>query len=146
MIKNLIHVTFISYVWKRYKFIIISTALLFISFWLIGKLHQDFLSYSDLNNDKQYVGWSFLIKWFAYLAGIAVYFWFNDRHSRLEKNSDAVSSNARDKHKKNSRTSALADNQDAEPNTKDHFAEIRQKPRLRSTADFVIEKHKNKDC
>ena len=146
MIKNLFHITLISYIWKRYKAIIISTLSLFFYFWLIGKLHEDFVSYGHLNDDKQYIGLSFLLKWFAFFTGFIVYFVFNTRYRGSVKRKKTTKNNfpsklSRSKNKKE--VSVLSNNQSSESDKTDLFKDILKKEKLRSVADFIIEKNKN---
>jgi hypothetical protein len=123
MIKNLFRLTVLSYVWARYKFVITSTLLLFAYFWLVAEVHEDFVEFIGLNNDTQYLGVSFLVKWLALILGTLVYFALNGRRRRA---------------------SAIARKpSQAEPETaEDPFESIRQKDRLRSAADFVVERKK----
>jgi hypothetical protein len=129
MLKNILHLTLLGVLWKRYKSIIISTMLLFVYFWLVSKLHQDYVSYSELNKDHEFLALSFFIKWCAFFIGVVIYLFFNSFYPRAAKPDrskvDQVKKEAAEK-----------------PTTPDPFNEIRQKPRLRSRADFVIEKNK----
>ncbi len=136
MIKNLFRITVLGFIWKRYKIVIVSTIALFIYFWLVGMLHEDFVSYSDLNDDKQYVGLSFIIKWFAFVAGFIVYIALNSRHLNREvkpKNNSSVLSERLEGVSYGGKPSEHEDPFDA----------IRKKGKLRSKADFIIEKNKN---
>lgn len=139
MIKNLFHITLITYVWKRYKAIIISTLILFFYFWLIAKLHEDFVSYGHLNDDQQYIGLSFFLKWLGFLTGFIVYFIFNSRFLRSGNRLDSNKASAlgvlgtRDNHKN------ASSDLDGNARQSDPFEAIRNKKRLRSVADFIIE-------
>ena len=106
-----------------------STFVLFLYLWLIGKLHQDYVNYSELNSDHEYLALSFVIKWCAFFLGIMVYLLLNSLFPRSKKLVPTVA-------KKNQKTES---DQDA---VVDPFAEIRQRKKLRSRADFIIEKHK----
>ena len=124
MFKQLFKLTFITLVWSRYKPVIVSTFLLFIFFWLTHKVHADFLTYSELQNSDDNIGLSFIIKWLVLIAGIFLYFIYNHLAGKPRKSKT-----------KNKRTEKADKN--------DPFAEIRQKDKLRSKADFIVEK-KNK--
>jgi len=129
MLRNLVQLTLLSVFWRRYKSIILSTFVLFLYLWLIGKLHQDYVNYSELNSDHEYLALSFVIKWCAFILGIMVYLLLNSLFPRSKKLVPTVA-------KKNQKTES---DQDA---VVDPFAEIRQRKKLRSRADFIIEKHK----
>lgn len=130
MIKNLLHITLLSYVWKRYKMMIISTVALFAYFWLIGKIHEDFINYARLNANTQYIGLSFALKWLAFFVGFIVYFVLNTRYLGSGK------------HKKRAKAAASEppEKPNAEADEDDPFEAIRKKAKLRSAADFLIEK------
>jgi hypothetical protein len=129
MLRNLVQLTLLSVFWRRYKSIILSTFVLFLYLWLIGKLHQDYVDYSELNNDHEYLALSFVIKWCAFILGIMIYLLLNSLFPRSKKLVPTVA-------KKNQKTGS---DQHA---VVDPFAEIRQRKKLRSRADFIIEKHK----
>lgn len=134
MFKQLFRLTVVTYVWKRYKAIIVSTVILFVFFWLVGQLHQDYLSYGNLNKDTQHIGLSFVIKWVAFIVGFIIYVFFNSWHAKRASQSsnlpqDSVS------------TAPLAgDTSNLGVKDNDPFDEIRKKDKLRSKADMVIEK------
>jgi len=125
MLKPLFKITFVTLVWKKYKQIIISTLLLFLFMWLASKIHQDYLEYSELRNNTE-VGWSFIVKWLTLASGIIVYVFY---HSWRTSSSSK---------KTNSK------NQKAAADKHDPFASLRTKGRLRSKADFIIEKNNKK--
>jgi len=95
MFKQFFRLTVVAYIWKRYKTIIISTLVLFIFFWVVSQLHADYVSYGDLNHDKQYIGLSFVIKWIAFVAGLVVYFLVNSWAFRSSKRNNAKNNQAR---------------------------------------------------
>ncbi|MGB2465446.1 MAG: hypothetical protein ACPH96_02170 [Porticoccaceae bacterium] len=123
MIKNLFRLTVLSYVWTRYKFVITSTLLLFAYFWLVGEVHKDFVEFIGLNNDTEHLGVSFLVKWLALMLGVLVYFALN----RRRRGSSATDSRL---------------TQTAPETSEDPFEAIRKKDKLKSAADFVVERKK----
>jgi len=129
MLKNLLHLTLLTVLWKRYKSIIVSTLLLFVFFWLVGKLHADYVSYSELNNDHKYLAFSFFIKWCAFIVGVVIYLLFNSFFPR-SKNTENIDPTETKK------------NLPEKPAAPDPFDEIRGRKKLRSRADFIIEKNK----
>ena len=123
MIKNLFRLTVLSYVWTRYKFLISSTLLLFAYFWLVGEVHEDFVEFIGLNNDTQHLGVSFLVKWLALILGALLYIALNSR--------------------RRGSTASTRKSTGAEPKTsEDPFESIRKKDKLKSAADFVVERKK----
>ena len=129
MLKNLVQLTLVGVVWRRYKNVIVSTLILFVYFWLIGKLHQDYVNYSELNKDHAYLAFSFIIKWCAFILGMVIYLLFNSFFPRSKKPVQTISIKGQE----------IAPEQRTLP---DPFADIRQREKLRSRADFIIEKHK----
>ena len=83
MFNNLLRLTFVSYIWKRYRRLIVSTLLLFAYYWLVGKLHGDYILYSELTakdatenatpSSQAHLGYSFIIKWLALILGGVIY-------------------------------------------------------------------------
>ncbi|MDJ0833365.1 MAG: hypothetical protein QNJ69_07550 [Gammaproteobacteria bacterium] len=134
MLKNLLQLTVLTVVWKRYRTVIISTLLLFLGFWLLGQLHDDYIRYSELNDDKRFLALSFFIKWSLYILAVVGYLLYNARFSlRVGSSKDPVQADS-------SNQSSGQPAQSADP-----FAEIRRRDKLRSRADFVIEKTRPHD-
>ena len=73
MMNQIFRITFVTFIYKRYKQTILSTALLLLVLWLIEKIHQDFVSYSQLNDDTSYLALSFGLKWFAFACVTGLY-------------------------------------------------------------------------
>jgi hypothetical protein len=130
MIKNLFRLTALGIIWSRYKVIIVSTALLFFYFWLVGSLHDDFVAFIELEDDKTHLAASFLIKWLAFFAGLVIYLAVNTRMGRKPKGSSA------DLETRSAKSDSKPDQQKTEA---DPFAEVRARKKLRSAADFVVE-------
>lgn len=135
MIKNIVKITLLNYLWKKYKAVIVSTVVLFFYFWLVGKLHEDYVSYSHLNNDTNNLGLSFVLKWLCFLVGLGLYLLVNARQNRKESVLEKMSSTAE---KGNAKTAAEA----SSSSSADPFQHLREKEKLRSKADVIIERHK----
>ena len=148
MIKNLFRITLISFIWKRYAAIIVTTLSLFIYFWLVGKLHEDFVAYSELNNSQEYLGLSFIVKWAAFLVGVIVYLLLNTRYRSPESFQDTSKTGFYDE-LKSSQNNKMVElptrKKDFESGAIDPFENIRKKEKLRSMADFIIEENKNEE-
>lgn len=132
MINQLLRLSFITYVWKRYKKLIVSTVLLLLFFWVVGLLHQDYSQYAQLNDDKQYLGVSFLLKWLLYSAAVVAYVYFNglagSTQAKLSPKDLPPQGRAAEKPQS-------CDDQDADP-----FEHLRHKKQLKSKADQLIDK------
>lgn len=138
MLKNLLHLTVLTVIWKRYRKLILSTLLLFLWFWLLGHLHDDYIRYIELNEDKQFLALSFVIKWLAYIVAVIGYLLYNARFS-LRVGSPREVSGMQDS------LENFKAQDDRQLDVDDPFAQIRQRDKLRSRADFVIEKSRPRD-
>ncbi len=127
MFKQVFRLTFITFIWKKYKRLIVSTLLLIAYLWIIGFAHSEYLSYAELQNQQEHVGSSFFIKWIAMLVGVVAYFLFYFFFTGKKH------------HKQNSDTTMMASKKDDES---DPFDAIRKKDKLRSKAEMIIDKHK----
>lgn len=135
MFKQVFKYTLGIYLWKRYKRIIVSTPILFLTFWLISVIHQDFVDFLKMQGETQYLGRSFLVKWGAFLLALLVYVWLNFR--AIEKDNKVASAGVKEVLSSKSALSGA----EASPNTaSDPFAEIRTKDQLRSKSDLILSK------
>ena len=122
MFKQAFRLTFITFVWKKYKRIIVSTTVLFASLWLIGFIHNEYLEFAKVHNDSN-LGLSFVLKWLALLGSVVIYLLYNYMGSKKEKTSK----------KKMDEPISTTD-------ADDPFAEIRARKKLRSRAEMIIDK------
>ncbi len=130
MFKQVFRLTFVTFIWKQYKRVIVSSALLFAYLWFVGFAHSEYLNFAT-QEKIQNVGKSFFIKWVALILGVAAYLLFHyltPSRKNLKK----------DKTKEAIKVMPLAD---GEP---DPFDEIRTKEKLRSRAEILIDGHKSK--
>lgn len=124
-----------TYVWKRYKKVIISTVALFLSYFLINAVHHDFLEYRQLSGNGEQLLLSFTLKWLA-LGGVTALYYYINIHNRIKP--PPQTPNAKTTNKPNAK-----DTLDAQAEQKpDPFAEIRNKETLRSRADVEMDKRK----
>ncbi|MFT6389506.1 MAG: hypothetical protein ACJAUP_002899 [Cellvibrionaceae bacterium] len=131
---NLIKITLVSCVWRRYKRTIIALPLLLLYFWLVNLVHHDIIAYATLNNDTDWLAWSFLFKWLFILLGVAV-FALVHAGAKIEG----------ERQLENSLKEKLKKSEQEQPNTVSPeldgmFDRIRNKKSLRSKADIVLEK------
>ncbi len=127
MLKPFIKYTLMVVMWKRYRRTILATVLLFAYLWLIGKVHNDFILYTEVNNSENHIGFSFLIKWFAYIIGVLVYiaylFFCSDTTQKVKE----------------------INTEERQAPDDGAFEKVRSKQILMSRADHIIEKYpKNK--
>jgi hypothetical protein len=139
MLNNLLKMTAITLVWKKYRSNIVALVLLIGYCWLVGIIHQDYLSYRELAGSGDSLGLSFLLKWLAWLLGLAVYFFYDS--GPFNKSPERAAQDSID-------TSAVIDQKQRAATDKkqrdetDPFAALRGKQKLRSKADILIEKHR----
>jgi len=125
--KQVFRIAFVTLIWKQYKSVIISTLLLFGYLFIVSSVHADYLTHSELQNDTSGSGLSFLYKWLAFASGILAYFLFHYFRGRSAKQT-TKSVNVATK-SKNGSTPTTDEN--------DPFANIRERKKLRSRADFL---------
>ena len=128
MFKQVFRLTFVTFIWKQYKRVIVSTALLFAFLWFVGFAHSEYLDYATREGVEN-VGSSFFIKWIALILGVAIYFLF---HYLTPSRKDLKNN----KNKESIKVMPLAD---GEP---DPFDQIRNKEKLRTRAEIVIDENK----
>jgi hypothetical protein len=133
MFKQIFRLTFVTFVWKQYKQIIVSTLLLFGFLWLAGSIHEDYLNYADQLNDQALASQSFIYKWIALCAGVLIYLAYHFFRIRVRNSKTGAGKNkAQAKGQSSSNTSMPLDDNDP-------FAEIRIKKKLRSRAEMMID-------
>jgi len=127
MFKQVFRLTFVTFIWKHYKRLIVSTALLFAYLWFVGYAHAEYLQYANQDQNVS-VGQSFFIKWIALILGVAVYLLFHFLSpSRKQKKESAKPIEAHE----------------PKPGEPDPFDAIREKDSLRSRAEIVLDKTKS---
>jgi hypothetical protein len=170
MMNQIFRITFVTFIYKRYKQTILSTALLLLVLWLIEKIHQDFVNYSQLNEDTSFLAVSFGLKWFAFVCVTGLYTAWNLFFKRESFRKESLSKAERKKYgqllndddeleddliakmraipisKATSKFTAKTtekepqNEKDREDAKPDPFAQIRDKETLKSKADFVLHK------
>ena len=131
MWNNLLKISLLSYIWKRYKKTVILLPALLIYFWVIGLAHDDYLAYAKLQNQTQWLGVSFFIKWLLLLVGVGV---FVALHLSGKSSSDALEREASSV----DQTSDSITQEQFTSEINDSFERIRQKDSLRSKADTIL--------
>ncbi len=132
MIKQVLRLTVVAWVWKKYSSLIISTLILFGFFWLVNLIHQDYLTYAE--HQQLPVGSSFIIKWLALTLGSAVYFW--------KVRFKTVAAPEESEKPKKQQVRLPSGNDGSKKVNPDAFEELRYKSKLRSKADIIIDKSK----
>nr|WP_136252116.1 hypothetical protein [Ningiella ruwaisensis] len=152
---KIINIILSGLLWRKYKFLLVSLIALIVFVLIVGQVHQDYLAYAA-QSDNASVGWSFILKWLVWIIAIFAFFllnnWYNKRKQSQADKSDKNSALARilsfkkqtNENERESRVKAgdLTDKNTAEKS--DPFAHLRQKDKLRSYADLIIEKHQDK--
>ena len=152
---KLINLILTAALWRNYKFMIISVVVLIAGVFIVGLIHDDYLQWAQyqLNqpngNIPVSVGWSFIVKYAVYIAGITGCFyankWVNNKKA-LEKAQSGEDNSVlksilsfKRKHSGKADETAQSGNQ-----SEDVFANIRAKKSLRTQADMLIDKkHKH---
>jgi len=149
---KLINIVLSGLLWRRYKFLLVSLILLIVFVFLVGQVHQDYLAYAQSTGGVA-VGWSFAVKWLVWILGIVVFLALNHwANQRKQKQNDAQDKNSalqriikwKNKSQEKTGEAKLSDKApDKSPNKgeqKGPFAALREKEKLRTYADIIIEK------
>lgn len=134
--KQVFRIAFVALIWKQYKAWIISTVLLLLSLYLVSQIHADFLHHWQLQDDNSQTGLSFLYKWLAYIGSISLYclyHFFRPKKKADEKKQNKEKQTALKKELEN-----LSDDDDP-------FNAIRNRKKLRSRSDFILEKEEKEN-
>ncbi|WP_100643448.1 hypothetical protein [Alteromonas facilis] len=151
---KLINIILSGLLWRKYKFLLVSLLITIVAIVLIGQIHNDYLRYAESTQNAS-VGWSFVIKWSAWIAVAMGFLLANHGYNqRKQAIADQQGSNTalqrllKFKHKIKGDEQAAPDDEatrpPASPDKHDPFAHLRHKDKLRSYADIVIE-NKDKD-
>ena len=127
--KQAFRVAFVALIWKQYKAVIISTLLLFAFIFVVGSIHEDYSTAVGPENIDQK---TFIYKWLAYIVGIATYLGLHALRARVKPK------NLTDKEK-------IQESKELETVGDDPFAQIRERKKLRSRADFLMEDQRKSD-
>lgn len=129
--KQAFRLAFVTLIWKQYKGIIVSTILLFLFLYLVGSIHADYLANAKLNGDTSGVGVSFIYKWLSLATGVSGYFAYHYWRSKKGRSK---------KQREQNRQQKLVQELDQLSERDDPFSNIRARKKLRSRADFIIDK------
>ena len=147
---KLINLILTAALWRNYKFMIISVVVLIVGVFVVGLIHDDYLQWAQYQLSQGVgsvpvsVGWSFIIKYAVYIAGINLCFYANKwvNNKKALKKAQAGEDNSVLKSILSFKTKSAP----AAPKVKanDAFANIRAKKSLRTQADMLIDKkHKH---
>ncbi|MCZ2720785.1 hypothetical protein O1D97_03785 [Marinomonas sp. 15G1-11] len=106
---------------------------------MVEQIHQDYIQYSQLNNDTSYLAASFILKWIVF-ACAAILFIITNIFFQSKKTSRQKPP-ASNTVKKSFIFRSTVDKKEPVTRLKDDpFDAIRHKPQLRSKADVMLEK------
>ncbi|WP_416307126.1 hypothetical protein [Neptunicella sp. SCSIO 80796] len=129
MLRPLVKITLVHLLWRNYKPVLLATLFAIIGFVVVSLIHSDYVQYAqDLPGDKD-LGLSFIIKWVCYFAIIAGWLAVCFHSGKQKKHIEKIQISAQQV--------PIYDTPEDDP-----FNTIRQKDKLRSRADWVVEKHK----
>jgi len=136
MFKQLVKYTLAAVIWKRYRALILATVGLFVYFWVVGRLHGDFLAYVALRSSNENLASSFIIKWLFIGGGLSaylgfLYFWQREPEERTLPKTPHKTPEASPK------TSSH--------DQKDPFERLRTKTTLKAKGDTVIDRYPKND-
>ena len=138
MFNRLLKLTIAGLLWNRYGSMILSTVLLFLYFWIVSLIHQDYLDYLALQESSGGVGLSFILKWLAYIAGVIAYWLFNSfviKRTARKRGGEKLETGG---------ASTDARKPAGSSKGEDPFDAIRHREKLRSKADLLIERHEHR--
>jgi len=125
MFKHIFRLTFLTFIWKKYKRVIVSTVLLLLFLWLVNFAHSEYLSFAKYQSEESNITLSFFVKWLSLILGAVIYlitvFWLPKKKIITKKNKDEAK---------------LTNTGERDP-----FASIREKDQLRSRAEIMLEKN-----
>ena len=106
---KLINLILTAALWRNYKFMIISVVVLIVGVFVVGLIHDDYLQWAQYQLSQGdgsvpvSVGWSFIIKYAVYIAGMTLCFyankWVNNKKA-LEKAGKSIPSMSDEEKKK----------------------------------------------
>lgn len=124
--KQAFRVAFVALIWKQYKAGIISTLLLLAYLFIVSNVHQDYLAAVGSDEINRL---TFIYKWAAYAAGIVTFILFHLLRGRLSPREPSTKEK-------------IAEAKELTDTSEDPFASIRERKKLRSQADFLIDDEK----
>lgn len=133
MFKQAFRVAFITLIWKQYKSVIVSTAILFTYLLLVSWLHSDYIASAQLEKQTTGLSKSFAIKWIAFAGGIGLYFLYHGIRRQMSKSRPKDKAVLMPRVADPNATKNIVN--DAELAT-DPFAHIRTRKKLRGRKDF----------
>lgn len=161
---KIINIILSGLLWRQYKFLIASLVLLIVAIFIVGQVHDDYIAYAQTSAQAAQVGWSFVVKWLAWLGAVLLFLvsnhFVNARKEKIKaqkpskslktilsfkvfKGADKADSNDTSVLKQNGKSSKEP-TKETQAGSEDPFAHLRDKEKLRSFADLVIEKHDKK--
>lgn len=157
---KLINIVLSGLLWRQYKFLIVSLVLLIVVIFIVGQVHNDYIDYANTSNENANVGLSFIIKWLAWVGAVVAFFVSNHLvNKKKEREKAQAPSSTLQKilaFKANKKSALKGEKESLNKQTNDNtstsdqnsqqdpFAQIREKQKLRSMGDFLIEKHDKK--
>ena len=141
MFKQFFRLTFVTFIWKHYKRIIVSTALLFAFLWFVGYAHSEYQSYANLHQAKGAQS-SFFYKWIAQILGVSCYLLFHYLMPSRKQQKLKLKEKAKEQEKELKKASKPFKSKKVpppDPNEPDPFEQIRKKDKLRSRAEMLVD-------
>jgi hypothetical protein len=112
---------------KRYRRAIISTLSLFVFYFVVSLVHDDYFVYAQAVEKEGALAWAFLVKWAVLFLGTGIYYLINFPFLQAKKKHGQQGSVSVEEHK-----------EEAKPAEEDPFSTIRKKKVLKSKGDFSL--------
>lgn len=136
MWNNLLKLSLVSYIWRRYKKTVILLPALLLYFWVVGLAHDDYLAYAQLQQDKQWVGASFMVKWLLLIGGVVLFVFAHLSDKSGKEVPPDIDPDMLEK------APMAAKEELFTPDINDSFDRIREKQSLSSKADVILQSKK----
>lgn len=136
MWNNLLKLSVVSFLWRRYKKTIILLPILLLFFWVVGLAHSDYLAYAKLQENNQWIGLSFVVKWLALAIGCAVFVFAHLGDKKEIEEPAEIDPDIVKKAPKATKEALFSQD------INDSFARIREKKTLNSKADVILKSKK----
>ncbi len=141
MINFLAKSMFVTVVWRRYKRLIVSTALLFVAYFLVALIHDDYMEYARTANSGNLAG-AYLLKWAVLLAATVIYYLVNFPVPSLRGTAKKrpVKKPPLSRQKIKEAPAQIPEERDSA----DPFDSIRRKKKLKARGDALLHQEKQK--
>ena len=130
--KFLANTFLVTFIWRRYRKVIIAIFLLFLSYFLITLIHNDYVDYVRNSTNTAFLGLSYALKWLAMLLSTVIFYFYSTRNKKSKISNDDIRNLKKAKPTENTDSAYI-----------DPFEKIRQKEKLKGKVDTILEGKQN---